>query len=157
MINLSHILCPTDLSSHSEEVVSAAVQLADQFQAKLTLLTVVEDTFPYTEVYRALTEAGVKDPISGVQEQVHKDLDVLADRCRDPAIQMDTMVKIGNPAKVILATAEELPADVIVMGSVGRSGLDLALIGSVVEKVMRKAPCHVLIVKPPEDEEDDSD
>ena len=150
MIRPSHILCPTDLSPHSEEVVSAAVQLAQQFQAKLTLLTVVEDTFPYTEVYRALTEAGIKDPISGVREEVRQDLDVLADRHRDPAVAMETVVEVGNPAKVILATAKDLSVDVIVMGSIGRSALDLALIGSVVEKVTRKAPCHVLIVKPPE-------
>lgn len=148
MINLSHILCPTDLSDHSEDVVSAAVQLADQFQAKLTLLSVVEDSFPYTEVYRALSEVGISDVIAGVSEQIGKDLAALAERHRDPAVDMETKVLVGNPAKVILATAHELEADVIVMGSVGRSALDVALLGSVVEKVLRKAPCHVLMVKP---------
>ncbi|MDG2303407.1 MAG: universal stress protein [Candidatus Binatia bacterium] len=48
---------------------------------------------------------------------------------------------------MILATAAESNADVIVMGSVGRSALDIGLLGSVVEKVLRKAPCHVLMVK----------
>lgn len=148
MINLSHILCPTDLSDHSEDVVSAAVQLADQFQAKLTLLSVVEDSFPYTEVYRALSEVGISDVLAGVSEQIGKDLQALAERHRDPAVDMDTMVLVGNPAKVIVSTANELEADVIVMGSVGRSALDVALLGSVVEKVLRKAPCHVLMVKP---------
>lgn len=156
MINLSHILCPIDLSDHSPAVVSAAVQLADQFQAKLTLLSVVEDTFPYTEVYRALSEVGISDVIKGVSDQIQQDLDALAEEQRDPAVEMDTMVLVGNPAKVILATAEELGVDVIVMGSVGRSALDVALLGSVVEKVLRKSPCHVLMVKPPTpDDEDD--
>ena len=148
MINLSHILCPIDLSDHSPAVVSAAVQLADQFQAKLTLLTVVEDSFPYTEVYRALSDVGISDVISGVSDQIGKDLTALAESHRDPAVEMDTMVLVGNPAKVILATAGELNSDVVVMGSVGRSALDIALLGSVVEKVLRKAPCHVLMVKP---------
>lgn len=148
MINLSQILCPIDLSDHSEDVVDAAVQLADQFQAKLTLLSVVEDSFPYTEVYRALSEVGISDVLAGVSEQIGKDLREVAERHRDPAVPVDTMVLVGNPAKVILATAEELKADVVVMGSIGRSALDVALLGSVVEKVVRKAPCHVLIVRP---------
>ena len=155
MINLSHILCPIDLSEHSPDVVSAAVQLADQFQAKLTLLSVVEDTFPYTEVYRALSEVGISDVIKGVSEQIKKDLDDLADAQRDPAVEMDTMVLVGNPAKVILATAKELGVDVIVMGSVGHNAIDVPLLGSVVEKVLRKSPCHVLMVKPPASSEED--
>ncbi len=147
MISLSHILCPTDLSEHSADVIGAAVQLADQFQAKLTLLSVVEDGFPHTEIYRALSDVGIADVIGGLSDQIGKDLTELADRQRDPAVDMETMVLVGNPAKVILATAAELQADLIVMGSLGRSSLDVAILGSVVEKVLRKAPCHVLVVK----------
>ncbi|MDG2303408.1 MAG: hypothetical protein P8R42_01945 [Candidatus Binatia bacterium] len=53
----------------------------------------VEDTFPYTEVYRALSDVGISDVIS---EQIRKDFEALADRHRDPAVDMDTMVLVGN-------------------------------------------------------------
>lgn len=58
-------------------------------------------------------------------------------------------VAVGKPAAEIVKTAKEWPADVIVIGSHGRHGLERALLGSVAERVMRHAPCSVLVVRTP--------
>lgn len=59
-------------------------------------------------------------------------------------------VQVGSPAVEIVKVAKEWPADVIILGSHGRGGLQRALLGSVAEGVMRHAPCPVLIVRPAE-------
>jgi hypothetical protein len=59
------------------------------------------------------------------------------------------LLLVGDPASAILRVTQELPADLIVMGTHGRTGLGRLLMGSVAEQVVRKAPCPVVTVKTP--------
>ena len=85
-----------------------------------------------------------------------KDIDQLKDLSRAkldsyvaerPQVAITPVIREGRPAAAILEAAEELKPDLIVIGSHGRSGLDHLLLGSVAEKVLRKAACPVLVVK----------
>jgi nucleotide-binding universal stress UspA family protein len=64
-------------------------------------------------------------------------------------LQTSTFVEVGNPAARILEHAASLPADLVVLGTHGRSGFERLMLGSVTEKVLRKAGCPVLTVPPP--------
>jgi nucleotide-binding universal stress UspA family protein len=66
-----------------------------------------------------------------------------------PGIKVERILETGDPVEVILRTAAKLPADLIVLGSHGRTGLARLLLGSVAEQVVRKATCPVLVVKRP--------
>jgi nucleotide-binding universal stress UspA family protein len=85
-----------------------------------------------------------------------KDIDQIRELSRDkldgyvaerPRVSLVPIVREGRPAAVILDVAEEISPDLIVIGSHGRSGLDHLLLGSVAERVLRKARCPVLVVK----------
>jgi nucleotide-binding universal stress UspA family protein len=62
-------------------------------------------------------------------------------------VAADTIVRTGSPAQEIIAIAERVPADMIVISTHGRTGLKHALLGSVTERVVRHAPCPVLVVR----------
>ncbi len=61
--------------------------------------------------------------------------------------QVETVIKEGSPAKEIVKVVEDEKADLIIMGTAGRKGLDKFFLGSISEKVLRSAPCAVMIIK----------
>ena len=63
-------------------------------------------------------------------------------------VSVETLVESGYPVQHILARAAALPADLVVMGTHGRGGFERLVLGSVTEKVLRKAPCPVMAVPP---------
>jgi nucleotide-binding universal stress UspA family protein len=81
------------------------------------------------------------------KESVKKQLMQLALAC--PGVPIEHRVEEGDAARTILRIAGEINADLIVMGTHGRTGLSRLLMGSVAEQVVRKAPCAVLTVKSP--------
>lgn len=147
-IKIRRILCPVDFSETSDLAVQYAASLAEQNRAELTLLHVV------TPPLVALPgEAGALD-------MPQADIDEIAEACRerlarnvgDLAANGQTVqykVVSGVPFVEIIRQARDLDCDLIVMGSHGRTGLGHLLIGSVAERVVRKAPCPVLTVKDP--------
>ncbi len=149
MPDLDRIVCAIDLSDRAEEVVAWAMDLATQSKASVVLVSVVEDFFPYTEIYKSLQEMGVAKAIEEVRSQITTELEQFAATHREAGIEVDTMVRTGHPDREIVAVASEVGADLIVIGSHGRTGIDHALLGSVAEKVLRKAACPVLTVKQP--------
>lgn len=150
LIEVGRILCAVDLSPHSDVVVEAAVRLARQFHAQVTLITVQEDGFPYDDLYDELKQIGASQPVDQISAALHEKLVACAARHADPHVEVEAAVLIGSPAKTILAEASERGADAIVLGRIGRSRVEVAVMGSVVQKVIQNAPCHVLVVKMPD-------
>ena len=145
MLTLTRILCPTDFSEISVKAEAYATALAQRYDASLLLLHVdppMPMMAPYGEIpvdVRLFEEQ---------REQAVRDLAVARDRARAAGVAAETAVRGGHPAREILAVAEELPADMVVLGTHGRGGVEHLLLGSVAEKIMRKAPCPVLVVPP---------
>jgi nucleotide-binding universal stress UspA family protein len=130
------ILCPTDFSPESEYAFEVACGLARDLAAGMVVLHVV----PRPVLGTVLTHLEFYD--RAVEELARL-------RPADPAVRVDRVTSMGDPAERILATAQAARVDLIVMGTHGRTGVGRLLLGSVAETVLRKANCAVLTVKPP--------
>ncbi len=147
MISLKKIMVPTDFSEHSSKAVRYGEELALKFNAELVLIHVMEiapilytegAVFPF-ESTKAMTDAAIKH-----LEQVVVESDNL--------VKVSRTVVEGSPFVEIVRQAKENSVDLIVIGTHGRGAIAHMLMGSVAEKVVRKAPCPVLVVR---DEEHD--
>lgn len=137
MINVKKILYPTDFSSYSNQAYFHAVALAENHRASLTVLFVYSSGMSTPEMHDESNEEGYwKRQL----EQI---------RPVNPSIPVHHVLLEGDPAAEIVRYAEDAAMDLIVMGTHGRTGLERLLMGSVAEKVMREAPCSVLVVKLP--------
>mgnify|MGYP001558299558 CR=1 FL=1 len=147
MITIKTILVPTDFSDASAAALGYARALAEAFGSTLHLLHVVQD--PYVQPWAA--EAfGVS--LAGVLERWEQDalaqLDALVPEAERQAHPVQSATRVGHPFVEILNYAAEHHVDLIVMGTHGRGAVAHMLLGSVTEKVIRKAPCPVLTVRP---------
>ena len=151
MIDLHRILVPTDFSKHSQNALTYAVAFAEKFGAELYLLHIVQDLALF--IPDAVTVSPpVSPPVGQLTAAVRGALDRLV---QEKGLQRDNVhaeVRDGTPFYEIVQFAREKEIDLIVMGTHGRSGLAHVLMGSVAEKVVRKAPCPVLTVRHPEHE-----
>ncbi len=145
MIDLRRILVPIDFSAHSTSALDTAVEFARRFHAEIHLLHVHQlPSYVYPDGIFPLTP----ELISDVEKKIALELERSAIRVRAAEVECTTKLVIGVTFLEIVAYARECDADLIVMGTHGRSGLAHALLGSVAEKVLRKAPCPVLTVRP---------
>jgi nucleotide-binding universal stress UspA family protein len=147
MTRITRILVPTDFSATSDEALDYAKILAGQFGASLHVLHAFEDPFTTTafasNLYATLPLSLRAELLTDVERR-------LADRL--PADQKTrfngtTEVLSGQPAKVIVDYASAIQADLIVMGTHGRSGVAHLLLGSVAERVVRAAIAPVLTIR----------
>jgi nucleotide-binding universal stress UspA family protein len=145
MVALRRILCPVDFSDTSHHAFQYAVLLARQMGAELVVLHVIEEAPLFTS-YGGLPNL---DFPREREDSAQRDMTALVSAADAHGVRIRTQVLHGSNYKAILRFAEENQMDLIVMGTHGRSGLDYAIFGSVTERVMRKAPCPLLIVRPP--------
>ena len=148
MISLKRILMPTDFSDYSKEALDYAVYLAKTFGADLYLLHVYEAPLliPSGETLNVRPE--VHQWFRDLKEGASKSLDAQADKVRRFGVQVHPILREGHPFREILNIAGEISADLIVLGTHGRTGLPHVLLGSVAERVVRKASCPVFTVHP---------
>jgi nucleotide-binding universal stress UspA family protein len=140
-----HILVPTDLSDGSEEALDCACELARQFGATVHLLHVIGiPTLGVPELGMALPSTVIDSLIRDDQRA----LDELVARKKDCGTFGQVLLRTGDARDLINQTAQEIGADLIVMGTHGRRGVSRALLGSIAESVVRTAPCPVLTVRP---------
>lgn len=138
----THILCPVDFSADSERALAAALALARATAGHVTLVTVVD---PFLDA--GASAAGVDDALDA---QTQRELQQLLDRAAPglPREAVAVSVRVGKPAREILAQALDSNADVIVMGMRGIGGAQKLLLGSTSQKVLESATVPVLIVPP---------
>ncbi|MES3517017.1 MAG: universal stress protein [Natronomonas sp.] len=134
------ILLPTDGSEAGNKAVSEAIELATAHGATIHALFVVNES-PYAP---ELIDADVGSRLRTVGEEV---LGEIRDRAAEAEIEIETEIREGTPAREIIDCAEDIGADVIVMGTHGRSGLDRYILGSVTERVVRGSSVPVLTVR----------
>ena len=141
------ICCPIDFSDASRAAMEVAADLARRFGAELVLLhayPIPGYTFPDGSV--------VASPkmMQDLADQAKKHLEEWRAEAEKlvgaPRVAADTAV--GEPAAEILAAAKRRGAELVVMGTHGRTGLEHALMGSIAERVVRRAHCPVLTVRP---------
>lgn len=142
-MEINKILCPVDFSQASEQALKYAAFLAWTHGAKLCLLHVIEHSHPFDEYMRSYALPEIQGKLENEFENYLSSLVIRVEECTN----VETDVREGKAFVEIIRKARESDIDLIVMGSHGRTGLEHILIGSVVEKVTRKAPCPVLVVK----------
>ena len=133
MIPIRAILYPTDFSPYSNQAYFHAVGLAETHGASLTVVYVYE--------------TGSKDAADGDRDYWRDQLEQV--RPGNPLIAVNHVLLEGDPATAIARYSADAGIDLIVIGTHGRTGEERLRMGSVAEKVMREAPCSVLVVKLP--------
>ena len=147
---MTRLVFATDFSASSREALEYAVQFALALGAELYLLHVFERPF-FLEPgvsHSVQLRHGVDQWIREVKAEESRKLDALAEEVRGRGVTVHPLMKEGMPFVEILKTAEEIPADLLVLGTHGRTGLAHVVIGSVAQRVVQKARCPVLTVRP---------
>jgi nucleotide-binding universal stress UspA family protein len=147
MIEIRRILCPTDLSEIAPRAFDHALALARFHQAEVELAYVSEPLLPGPVAPASYPPWAVLDP--AVRGRLQSALETLALPASALGVPVRIEVHEGRVVPEILERARAWPADVVVMGTHGRGGFERWVLGSVTEKVLRKAPCPVLTVPPP--------
>lgn len=145
MIELRKILFPTDFSECSEEAKLYAVSFTKSFGATLYILTVSQ---PLNLNLASADPIILHDLDARLESSAQENLDRLREELVQEGVEVRISLRRGTPFLEIVTFAEEKEIDLIIMGTHGWSGIDHMLLGSTTEKVVRRAPCPVLTVKP---------
>jgi len=137
------ILFPTDFSTASDAALAHAEALAKSSGARLLIVHVEEPPLAYGggELYYGLPEPNT-ERIQKMLEDVHP---------ADPTLPFEHRLTMGDPAAEVVRIAADEGAEMIVMGTHGRTGVSRLLMGSVAEAIVRRAPCPVLVYRQPAD------
>ncbi|MFO0928371.1 MAG: universal stress protein [Gemmataceae bacterium] len=141
MFTIRRILHPTDFSEAAASAFALACSLARDHHAEVLLLHVLPAPVAWGEVVARRQADGYEQELR--EEYLRPMQRSAGDVCAEPLLDE------GDPVDVIIRTACEQGCDLIVMGTHGRSGLSRLLMGSVAERVLRRAPCPVLTVRLP--------
>lgn len=147
MIHLKKILVPTDFSEFSNHALRYGGELARRFDAELHLLHVIDDsiTVPDPLMGAPASDAEIRDLQRAAEDALGK---LAADAALKDVRIAPCVVLTGSPFVGIVRHARENNVDLIVIATHGRTGLAHAMLGSTAERVVRKAPCPVLTVRP---------
>lgn len=142
-----NILLAIDGSKFSQSAIHALIAQATPGQTNLRILHVIEPIPEYADSLSWGYGMQVGSVLQEEREHAQGLVARAAQELRDAGFQVETMVEVGDAKAVILDCAAQWPADLIVLGSHGRKGLERFLMGSVSEAVARHAPCSVQIVR----------
>ena len=142
-MQLKQILIPIDFSDYSDQALRWGVSLAHKYGAQLLLLHVIPEVLEEVSARASAGEQHVIDLTAEVEAQLHE----IARQGLKEGLAVQVRVADGEPADAILRLAREERADLIVMGTHGRSGLSHLLLGSTAEAVVRAASCPVFTVR----------
>lgn len=141
MLAIRTILCPTDYSDRAAPALEVATALARDYSAELVILHVVPPPV------QGVDGGQLVELPTGWEEHARARLEAVRPTGAD--VRVTRRLVVGSDAAEIVRAATEAKADLIVMGTHGRTGLSRLLAGSVAEAVMRAAPCPVLTVRAP--------
>ena len=146
--NISRILIAVEDSPYSDLAIKYGLMLAKKMGSKIAM--VHADEIPVGTPYSAdpmMSETPLMIPeMMNIQEEASKNLFKRISEEYGDAIKFTKFIRVGRAQDEILAAAEEFHADLIILGTHGRTGLDHFISGSVSESVARKAKCPVLII-----------
>jgi nucleotide-binding universal stress UspA family protein len=148
MIRPTEILCPVDLSDTSGHALDHALALARSYKAHLTVMEVSWAGVPAYAYPAGASMAASWPPLPLPLEELQDELRPFVERRSAAGVDMDLLIREGAVVPMILEEARTVGADLIVIGTHGRTGFDRLLLGSVTEEVLRKADCAVMTVPP---------
>jgi nucleotide-binding universal stress UspA family protein len=159
MSGLQKILCATDFSESSADALRHALALAALSGGQVSLVHVCEVPYYIRPDVMVWMEGGARPMAEVAREQSEAQLAALVASLDDEArARITARVVMGDPSDEIPALARQEAFDLIVTGTHGRSGIEHFVVGSVAEKIVRRAPCPVYVVRgdPPGSKADDA-
>ena len=147
MFSIRRVLFPTDFSEPAEYAWTYALAFGQQFGAEVHLVHVVAPPPHLTETYAVTFDP--ERTVQGLTEEASALLDQQVEAAKSQGLLFYCEVRVGVDYREIIDYANKHDVDLIVMATHGRTGLAHVLLGSVAEKVVRKAPCPVLTIKHP--------
>ncbi|MBC7964949.1 MAG: universal stress protein [Fuerstia sp.] len=148
MIQLNRILVPTDFSDFSRPAIDYGCAIAARFESELHLLHVVPDPAMLIPEAGMFSVEAMQAQSDDLAQRARSQLNELPGADWDNGKSIVREVRIGTIFLEIIDYARAADIDLIVIGTHGRSALMHVLMGSVAERIVRKAPCPVLTVKP---------
>lgn len=140
---IRNVLCPVDFSDSSRRALKNAIHICRKFEARLHVLNVVPPIPPEFARLRVNTES-LEESMAHEQIQHFKNFH---DEFEFYGVEWSTLDRMGDPATEILNCVSELDADLLVMGTHGRTGINRLFMGSVTSKVIRELPCSFITTK----------
>lgn len=145
-LKVDRIVCPVDFSPFSAKALAHALRVARVLGARVLVLHVVPPLpslregsgFPYVDHPEEIARTQ--------RRRAEEELERLCAPFVGHGVPLETRMEEGDPARSVRAVAEAWPADLVVMGAHGRGGFEHFVLGSVAEKVIRSAPCAVMVV-----------
>jgi len=147
MLSIRRILFPTDFSEPAEYAWSYALTFAQEFGAEVHLVHVVTPPPRVTEAYAVNFDP--ERTVKALTAEANASMDRQVEAAKSRGLIFRREVRVGVDYREIIDYATKQDIDLIVMATHGRTGLAHVLMGSVAEKVVRKAPCPVLTIKHP--------
>lgn len=141
------IVVPTDFSRCAEEAWALAQRLADAFGSELVLVHVLVEAPLFQEGPFTMDKA--RRVYEAARKWAEESLEQWAGTARGKGLNVRWVLRTGVPYRETVALATDERADLVLMGTHGRGGIDRALLGSVADRVVRLAPCPVLTVREP--------
>jgi len=138
-----HLLVPTDGSPTAEAAMAHAIDLAERYDADLSILHVID---------ARLYDTSIESAVAPLREEGEDDVERLEAEASAAGIPVTTAVEVGRPAAHILTYVEDHDVDLVVMGTRGRGGLPRRLLGSVTSYVLAHSHVPVHVVPPADDE-----
>ncbi len=136
------ILIATDGSEYTKKAVDYGIELANDTGAKLYAIYVI-DTRSYDSIPPS---APIQYAYSLLRKEGDTAIKYVADRAEASGLEIEGIITEGHPADEIIKYAENNSIDLIVMGTLGKSGLDKFLLGSVADKVIRNSKIPIIVV-----------
>jgi nucleotide-binding universal stress UspA family protein len=149
-IALQRILVPIDFSEHSKNALKYAIPFANRFRASIDLIYVVEPTIYPADF--SFSQIGFPNVEEELRNRGSDELDNLIKNEIAGVVPARKVVRTGKPFFEINQYADEESIDLIIIATHGHTGMEHILFGSTAEKVVRKAPCPVLVVRTGEHE-----
>jgi len=151
--NITKVLAATDFSDDSSLALGYAEDVARKYGAEITVLHVDQPLAPViaSPDLGPAMDVGAMSRIAEEQRVLaQRELDKIVQKFRDDGLKAKSLLKVGSPFLEILHAAQTENADLVVVGTHGRTGLAHVLMGSVAERVVQKCHVPVLTIRHPD-------
>ncbi|MBN2541428.1 universal stress protein [bacterium] len=147
---IEKIICPVDFSEPSKIALKEANALALQYSAELLVVHIVE---PILTLYGKIEPGSVDVPVYEEERRkiAEKMLHDLVEEKVSKKLKVTAILETGDPVDEIIRIVEDEAADIIVIATHGRKGFSHFVFGSVTEKIIRLAPCPLLVIRAPQE------
>ena len=139
------ILVPTDGSEYTKSAILKAVELAKVTGSTITALYVLDQTI----FVNMPLDSAVTNTYTLLKKEGESAVSFVKEACGKEGIPCDVLIGEGSPVKFIVESSKDF--DLIVMGTLGRTGFSKLMMGSVAERVVRYSNCPVMVIRAPED------